>query len=231
MIDLIRFFRNPFNDRRINLGELVAFASTHLARMVVNNPGGVLSARIAATSAALDGLGAATSDDIARLGARKARVQGKEAFRTVLPDKVARLHGAVVAVFGVKSPELTECFPQGRTVFMTCPDAVLGTELNTLHGALVKWSAQVGQPAVDDAAALVSTWEALLTEVRVSAAGKQSQEKGLREARAALQRELFRNLLALAQHFLEEEEMARLYCPQHLLEHASQERQPEESAA
>ena len=67
--------------------------------------------------------------------------------------------------------------------------------------------------------------------VRSSSAGKGSAEHFQREARAVLQRELFRNLLTLAQHFLEDEEKGALYCPQHLLERSSRRTELDASAA
>lgn len=54
---LEQFFENPFDSRNISLDELVAFATDHLQRMIAHNGGGLLTARIAATSAALGALG------------------------------------------------------------------------------------------------------------------------------------------------------------------------------
>src|SRR5438093_3732398 len=50
MLDLHRFLTNPFDDPQISLGELLSFSSDHLARMIANNPGGILTARITPTT-------------------------------------------------------------------------------------------------------------------------------------------------------------------------------------
>src|SRR3954462_11740735 len=122
MIDLVRFFRNPFVDQRISLSQLVIFAGQHLARMVAMNPGGVFDERIAATTDALAAFRGSNVDNCITFGLRKGFVLAKETFRALLHEKLARIHGAVVVAYGAKAPELTECFPKGRTVFTTCVD-------------------------------------------------------------------------------------------------------------
>ena len=50
MIDLKRYFINPFTDENISFNRLIDYASTHLSRMVANNPGALLNVRITATT-------------------------------------------------------------------------------------------------------------------------------------------------------------------------------------
>jgi len=221
MLDLARYFTNPFNDRRITLGRLITFAAKHLVRMVMNNPGALLDGRIAATSVALGALEATMTDDISRLGARKARVQGKEAFRKALPEHLGQIHGAVVAVFGPKSPEVRRCFPKGRSEFITCRDHALEAALRASLAALTPLAAQVGQGPVDNLAGLINSWNALLSEKGAASAGKSRGEEARREAKRALAVELFRNVLALASSYPDDLGKAAWYCPQHLLEKTS----------
>jgi len=91
MRNLAKFFENPFDDPSISMNELLAFVTDHLQRMIANNVGGELDARIAATSSALDLLLACATDDNSKLGLRKARNLVKDAFRKDLPGKVAKI--------------------------------------------------------------------------------------------------------------------------------------------
>ena len=50
MIRLNRFLSNPFDDPEISLDELLAFSTDHLQRLIANNPGGIYTARITATT-------------------------------------------------------------------------------------------------------------------------------------------------------------------------------------
>ncbi len=231
MLDLDRFFSNPFNHRRLTLLRLIDFASTHLARMVAHNPGALLDARIAATSAALAGLDGTMVGNEVKLALRKARVQAKEAFRTALPNRLARIHGALLAAFGPEATQVTACFPQGRSAFITCPDGELDEKLATLHSGLTPLAAQVGQPPVDTVAGWITTWNALLLEVEIASATKHSVESARRAARATLQLELFRNVLALAANFPDQKEMAAVYCPKHLLKRSAPSKAEGKAAA
>ena len=114
MIDLHRFLEVPFDDREISLSELLSFSSDHLARMIANNPGGALTARITATTSSLTLVQDSATDDQTKKAIRKARKQVKDAFRKSLLEEVAKVNGAVVAKYGPNGPEVVECFPQGR---------------------------------------------------------------------------------------------------------------------
>lgn len=218
MIDLAKFYLNPFDDAKISLNHLIDYSSTHLQRMVTNNPGALLNARITGTTTALTGLDNTMQDNEAKLALRMARVQAKDAFRGALPENLSRIHGAVVAAFGPDSTQLTECFPQGRTPFLLCPDDQLDDKLQALNACLTPYAAQVGQVHLDNLGGLLSTWIALLASVETASALKNSSESARRNARATLQLELFKNLLALATAFPNDVAKATLYCPQNLLE-------------
>ena len=231
MIDLAKFYLNPFDDAKISLNNLIDYSSTHLQRMVTNNPGALLNARITGTTTALTGLDNTMQDNEAKLALRMARVQAKDAFRGALPENLARLHGAVVAAFGPDSTQLTECFPQGRTPFILCPDDQLDDKLQALNQCLSPYAAQVGQVHLDNLGGLLSTWIALLASVETASALKNSSESVRRNARATLQLELFKNLLALATAFPNDVAKATLYCPQHLLENPAAPAEVIEAAA
>ncbi len=227
MIDLKRYFINPFTDESISLNRLIDFASTHLSRMVANNPGALLNVRITATTTVLTTLDTSMSDNDIKLALRKAKVQAKDAFRAALGDNITRIHAGVVAAFGPVAPQLTECFPQGRGIFGSCPDDQLDDKLQQLLTCLTPMAAQVGQIHVDNVGGLLSTWIALLAAVDTASANKTTVESARRNARGALQLELFKNLLTLAVSFPNDLEKAGLYCPQHLLEEGVSVPEPE----
>jgi hypothetical protein len=84
--------------------------------MIANNAGGELIGCITATTSALTLVENCATDDQTKKAIRKSRKQVKDAFRKSLIAQVAMVHGAVVAKYGPDSPEIAECFPQGRTV-------------------------------------------------------------------------------------------------------------------
>ena len=158
MINFHKIFNNPFDDKQISFSETLNYASVHLQRMVSNNPGALLNARITATTTALNGLEGGMSDDMTKLALQKAKTEVKNTFRAALPGHIAKIHAAVVAAFGVDAPQVMECFPQGRSIFTDCRDEQLNNHLAQLVNCITPLQAQVGVAAVGDAGGLLSTW-------------------------------------------------------------------------
>jgi len=217
MRDLHFYLTNPFNDVHISMDELLAFAMDHLARLIANNPAAVFAARIAATTAALNGVSGAFTDDKTKLALRKSKKGAKDAFRKALPAAIGKIYGAVQAQFGEVSPQMTECFPKGRTVFNNCTDGALAGELQTLVNGVTDYQTQLGTPVVAAATALLTGWNAVFQSSETSTGNKATTLGAKNSARSALQLELFRNLLTLALNFPDQPEQLDLYMQSNLL--------------
>ena len=217
MIDLHKFFINPFDDGNISMDELLSFSTDHIQRLAANNPGGNYTARITATTAAVGVVNDTFTDDQTKLGVRMARKQAKNAFRQSVPKNVGRLAVAVEAQFGERSPEFTECFPHGRSLFSSCGDDQLGNHLQALLTALTVFETQLGAPVITDATALLTGWNAVYVPSESSTGEKTTTQLAKNNARAALQLELFKNLLTLALDFPRQPEMLSVYLQPSLL--------------
>jgi hypothetical protein len=151
MRDLSRFLDNPFDDLTVGLAKILAFTTDHLQRMIANNNGGELTARITATTSSLELLQEMAGDDQTRLGLRKARKLAKNNFRDALPGKVGKVVSAVEAQYGEDAPEVLECVPQGRRIFSSCTDDSVSGHLQTLITAVTAHGADLGAPLVAEA--------------------------------------------------------------------------------
>jgi len=218
MMDLHKYLANPFNDPNISMDELVAFGTDHLGRLIANNPAAVFAARITATTAALAGVGSAFTDDKTKMALRESKKQAKDAFRKALPAAIGKIYGAVQAQFGATGPQMTECFPKGRTVFSNCTDGALAEELQTLVNGVTDYQAQLGAPVVAAATALVTNWTAAFQTSATASGVKAGTQDAKNNARAALQLELFRNLLTLALNFPDQPDVLETYMQQNLLQ-------------
>jgi hypothetical protein len=217
MINLARYFENPFDTPKVSLASLLAFTTDHLQRMLANNPGGVFTARITGTTAALNAINSSAVDDSTKLGVRKARKQSKRAFRKALPERLAKIQAQVVAKFGGKSPVIAQCFPSGREGVKRAPDDTLEAHLSTLVTGVTAHAAALEPEALTEAEALRTDWRSVYSASESSSGVKASAEQAKRAARALLQRELFLNLLALATQFPCQPEQLGLYMQQSLL--------------
>jgi len=166
----------------------------------------------------LESVRANSSDDLVKLGVRKARKQAKDAFRKGLPEKLSKLHLQVAAKFGERSPVLKECFPSGRTAFAKSADDLLESHLLALAAGLTGREAELGTEPAADAEALRTNWLAVYSASESSSGVKSAAEKARREARLGLQLELFRNLLALAAQFPREPKQLDRFMRQSFLE-------------
>lgn len=216
--DLHIYFTNPFNNAHISTDELVAFSTDHLARLIANNPAAVYAARIAATTTSLNGVSGAFTDDKTKLALRKSKKLAKENFRASLPAAVGKIYGAVQSQFGDAGTQMTECFPQGRSVFTSCMDGALAGELQTLVNGVTNYQAQLGAPVVLAAAALLTGWNAVFQTSETSTGNKSTTQLAKNNARLALQLELFKNLLTLALNFPDQPEQLDVYMQQSLLQ-------------
>jgi hypothetical protein len=161
-----------------------------------NLPG--MSARIAATEAALASFRATAVADGSKLGQRKGRKQTKGSFRRGLSRRLAIIHVRAQAVFGEDAPEVKEILPKGRYGFTKCTDDLLAPRLASLAGALTARSAEMGPESVAEVAALQSEWAAVYAASEAVSGEKAETEVNARAAREALQRELQVNVLSLA---------------------------------
>ncbi len=220
MIDLYRFFVNPFGDEDISNTELDKFTSAHLAALVANNPGGVLSASITATANLHTAFGGTISSETVKLGLQKAATQAKQDFRDTLPNELSKIHGAALAKFGRRSPVLLEIFPGGLEAFNAADDSELDGLLDALVTALAARTTDLTATPHDQAGTLRATWASLYGTVTAAKASKGSTAESRRAAGLALRDQLFQNLHQLAMLFPGQTEKAALYCPQHLLEDA-----------
>lgn len=87
--------------------------------MIANNPGGNLTDRIAATTAALGALVDTEPDDEVQLGIRKGVKLVKDNFREGLAEAIRPIYGAVLLAFNDPAAEFDQVFPSGRAVFAT----------------------------------------------------------------------------------------------------------------
>lgn len=218
MRNLSRFLDNPFDDLRISLARLIAFATDNIQRMIANNGGGDFSARITASTSALSVVTNCFTDDQTKLGIRKARKDAKDDMRVSIRETVAKLIGAVTAEFGPDSATVVECVPQGRSIFSTCPDDQISQHLQVLINGITVQQALLGAPLVTKATALKTAWDTVYAASEAASGAKTATEEEKQAAREALQSALYLNLVKLMELFPRQPEKMALYMTQALLQ-------------
>jgi len=244
MMRLFRIFQNPFILESVSFDELVAGTTDTLQRLIANNPGAVFNSLITSLTTALSQVALCATDDIVKLGLRKAAKQAKDTFRTVLPEQLGKIYSKVAGFYGIKAPQLNMVFPSGREIFHDCTDDALDEHLQAVINGLTPLAAEmgaVGAAALGDAGGLYSTWIGLYSASELSTGSKTATESEKRAARENLAAKLHVALLTLALHRATESstankavtdaeavDMAALYFRQDLFEDPDSPEEPEE---
>ena len=217
MLALIKFFLNPFNDLKISLQRLIVYAARHLQLLMGESPGPEFAARITATAAALTALDTSMGDQETKAAVASARAQAKKEFRQALPPQIARISAAAVLAYGENSVKYNEIFPHGRNIFTRCTDEQLNDHLQATVAGLNANATGFTPALLAEAAALLSNWEATRGAVGTTQTTKELGAGARQALRAALARELFKNVLTLALAHPDDAAICEKYCPEYLL--------------
>lgn len=191
---LYRYLEDPFNDDNVSANNMASFTTDSIQRMIANNPGGVLNARIAATSTAFDAFDASITDDTVRKAVRKNRKQAKNDTKASLPLAVKNILVKVEAKLGANTPVLVEFCPDPPSAFTRYRDDEVDNKLGVIVAGAEANLAQTGQEVLDEAQQLLATWMAVYNASEESTGAQTVTIEQKRAARAALNAELFENL-------------------------------------
>jgi len=227
MQNLNDYFVIPFADPNLALTRLLTYGARSLSRLSLNNPGNVFDAIIAATTTALSDAETCVTDVNVKRALREAKTQAKDDFRDALTGHIRRIYGAVAGVYGDPSVELTECFPQGRTVFRSCGDEQLNNHLGQLVACLANKTVDAGIKTL--AQAQLTNWNTIYAaqgtakdDVNVTAEEREAK-------RAALEMQLYKNILTVALQYPGDFTKCDYYFPQQYLRRPSNSPTPEQA--
>lgn len=227
MIDLKRFFRNPFTDKEISNSELQRFAEDHLAKLSAANAGGAYDALLTDTTAAYEAYFGELANVSLRAALQKAATQTMNArWAEFVKWMTGKGEARVKDRADKPSAVYTEFFPAGLTEYHGASVAGGQTLANRVKASAATHEALLGadfKAKVDElAGGYLSAREA-----QVERKGDKTGGQGNRDdSKAALQDQLFENLLTLAKETKDPEKSA-LFFNQSLLEDTTASGEPE----
>jgi hypothetical protein len=219
MIDLERFFQNPFVDVRISDDELQAFSEDHLAKLTAANEGGEFDGRITDTTAKFLGFFDHITGQELKVALLKAATGTmNQRWSDLVGYMTVRGEARIIDRAGKPSALYTQFYPRGKSEFHEAKitDALaLASRVSDLATANV---ALLGQDFVDAVTQLTTDFTNARA-AQMSLKGEKSDVATDRRAgKAALALQLFDNLLLLAMRHKEQPEMEASYFDQSLLE-------------
>ncbi|MES2622236.1 MAG: hypothetical protein V4615_15405 [Bacteroidota bacterium] len=217
MISIERYFENIFTQKEITAPRLSSFATSHLARLKADNPGGIYDVIITATETVLDTFKADITEIRSDKGTLAGGVKGKKLARKAFIDYLAQKEGLVKGVFGKRSPQYKEFFPHGINVFRHATDSEFSSLANVAVMHAIKFEPQLGSDFRNELTAKRDAFKNAF-QLRSTEEGETSasQFRGL-EAKTALQIQLCSNICFIAIYNMGMPEKAKEYFEQHLL--------------
>ena len=232
MRNLSRFLENPFDDRNISMDELLAFSTDHLQKVTSLNSGGDWDDHLPGLTSAIEQTLEFTGSDEIKLGFRKAKVAGKDAYRKALPGKISRIVSSFEGTFGdnpgLLQDLLLQLLPSGQKIFHDCRDDRLVTHLDPVRAICTAQAAQLPAAIVTLAQSLHAGWDAVYDASESAKGQKNASAQARRAARENLQLMLYRSLIKLMELFPRQPEKLALYMQQSLLENPTRNAEDEE---
>lgn len=203
MINPIRLVRDIFDDVTFSDIKLQPFANDHLIRLGNNNPGGVYSGLITATTNAFTGYYGLLTDQATKEAISEGLTITTNTTKVAVLDKLSKQRDLVAYKFGAQSPIYQQFFPHGLDEYHQARLDMLPNMLDRYVVAATAHLSTDHLPEVTAITTLVNSYKA----ARNAQLGLFSQTDTVRtdrrEARKVLTRQLTTNLLTLAIDFLE----------------------------
>lgn len=227
MIDLKRYFRNPFADKEISTTELQKFAEDHLAKLAAANEGGSYDARITDTTAAYEGYFGELTNVSLRVAVQKAATQTmQERWMEFVKWMTGKGEARVKDRADKPSAVYMEFFPTGLTEYHQANVAEGQTLASRVKVSAATHAALLGADFKTKVDALVDSYLAA-RQAQMEHKGARTDGRGSRDdAKAALQNRLFDNLLFFAGATKDPEKCAMVF-DQSLLEESAAPGEPE----
>lgn len=217
MRNLRSFFVNVFATRELSDDRLRQFTEVNLRRMAANNPGGALTARLAATTVAYDAFFGGIQDEATRTAIQQGLTLTMNAALEEFIRAVRRREGTIKSEFDRPSTVYEEFFPRGLSEYNQASLATVETLMDRFARAAARHAEVLGKPFAERFAAL----KVGFTAARAAQLTVMGEVKGVKvgtaEARTALEDELMDNLLTLAMRFKRQPEAGMAYFDQSIL--------------
>lgn len=198
MIDLKTFFKNHFDTNRISDDNLNKFGKDHVQRITANNPDGIYTAMINATTPLVTAFGSAIIAEGIKGGVQKGSTFDVDKIIDKFLVAVRRREGAVRSAFGVDSSKYLEFFPQGLTEYNEATKANIDALMARMKDRTNQYKDDLGSAIVAEFADLYEEYETDRTKQLLTFGQVEGLRTATASARAALVRQLGENLLFIA---------------------------------
>lgn len=217
MRNLRTYFKVIFDSSKISDDNLRKFAEIHLQRLVGNNPDGVFTTLIGATTAAYQEYFGNMVDEATRTAIQKGMTLTMNEALDSFIKAVRRQEGRIHADFDKPSATYAEFYPQGLEEYNQASLADVETLMKRYADAAARHVEQLGQSFVATFAAFHAGFVAARQAQLMTMGEVKAEKSDVRGSRDALEDQLMDNLLTLAMKFKRDPDGGMAYFDQSFL--------------
>ena len=202
MMNLRNYFRVAFSDTKIGDEKLAKFTDTHIQRLAANNTDGRYSRMMEETTSAYEAyFGAITAEDT-QFAVQQSYTKSMQAVFEEFKKTVSQKEGAVRSIWNTDSPVYQEFFPYGMKEYSSSTLTNVEMLMTRIVTAARAHEKELGGEFIALFAAIQERFSAART-AQLQKKGKVSESKDVSDrTRERLERQLMKNLLALAAEFM-----------------------------
>ena len=217
MRNLAFFFKNPFDDENISDERKNSFARDHINRTTDNNPGGRYTPMITATQTYYDGYFGKIVETGGSLALRKSKTITVEEVSKQVKNLISQKEGVIKDIWPKKSSGYTEFYPSGISEYWDATRDGILPLLDRYIEACGRHTGQLPANFVDQFRELRADYDAARSEQQQKKGDVVEDKEATVAARKALDTQLFKNLLQIAQDFAGNPGMLSAYFDQSII--------------
>jgi|GEM_PF-2569132 len=203
MLNPIRLTNDIFSDPKLSDQKLRTYSDDHLIRLANNNPGGIYTGLITATTTAYTAYYGSMTNEAVIIAVSEGLTVAMNEARDLVLEELSKQQGLLTFLFGDGSNIYQQFLPQGLTEYQRVALDNLSVILDRYVTAAVA-HLTAGYPAeVTAVSGLVTNYKAARAAQRDAFSQTDTLRTGRRETRKVLTVQLTRNLLILAGDFID----------------------------
>lgn len=214
MKNLRSYFKVIFDSSEISDDNLRKFTEIHLQRLSADNPGGIFTALVTATTAVYQAYFGAIVDEATRSSIQKGLTLTMNAALDDFLAAVRRQEGRIRADYDKPSAVYAEFYPQGLEEYNQATLADVETLMARYAKAAARHGAALGQPFVAQFEGFHNAFSAARSAQLLAIGEVKAEKTDTRGTRAAVEDQLMDNLLTLAMKFKRDPDAGMAYFDQ-----------------
>lgn len=214
MRNLRSYFKVVFASPEISDDNLRKFTEIHLQRLSADNPGGIFTALVTATTTVYQVYFGSIVDEATRTAIQKGMTLKMNAALDDFLEAVRRQEGRIRADYDKPSAVYAEFYPQGLEDYNQATLADVETMMARYAQAAARHGVELGQAFVDKFAAFHTEFTAARSSQLLAMGEVKAEKTDTRGTRAAVEDQLMDNLLTLAMKFKRDPDAGMAYFDQ-----------------